>query len=46
MKNFKNLTVLCNVVDQGFPTWGTRHPRGTRGAVNEDASFSGVSSLW
>jgi hypothetical protein len=31
-------------LEQGFPTWGTRPPRVTRGAGRGDASFSSFSS--
>ncbi len=32
-----------NNLDQGFPTWGTRPPGGTREACRGDASFSSYS---
>ncbi len=40
LKNFSSGIML----KQGFPTWRTRPPRGTRGAVIGDASFSSFSS--
>ena len=36
---------MCTL-EQGFPTWGTRPPRGTREADRGDASLSGLSPLW